>query len=190
MNPPTITHTSDSQPSSRTSSTPAQPNALRPRQRRLISGLDDDGDSPFNSAPGTRLASPRGSPPGSRQRSPNPGGLSSRSYMRDIPRSQPSLNSSPGRERGTASSNSLSGLWGNSWSGLQGLASSIIGNGSAPSSRAASTTRRPLIEASPQRKRTTTPQEWGPPASASLDIGTGSTQDGRHSSELPRERIS
>lgn len=60
---------------------------------------------------------------------------------------------------------------------MQGLASSIIGTGSAPSSRAASTNREPLTEASPQRKRNTTPQEWGPLASASRDIGTGSTHD-------------
>ncbi|TLD36178.1 carbohydrate-binding module family 50 protein [Venturia nashicola] len=177
MNHPTNTHTSDSQPSSRTSSTPAQTDALRPRQRRLISGLDDDGSSPFNSAPGTRLASPRGSPPGYRQRSPNPGGHSSRTYMRDIPRSQPFLNSSPGIVRGGASSTSLSGLWENSWSALQGLASGIIGNGSAPSSRTASTIRKPLIESSPQRRRNNTPQEWGPLTNASRDIGTGSIQD-------------
>lgn len=97
--------------------------------------------------------------------------------MRDIPRSQPFMNSSPGRGRGGVSSTSLSGLWGNSWSGLQGLASSIIGSGSAPTSRAASTTRGPLVEASPQRNRNITPQEWGPPVSASRDIGTGSTHD-------------
>lgn len=34
-----------------------------------------------------------------------------------------------------------------------------------------------MVEASPQRKRDTTPQEWGPPTSTSRDIGTGSTQD-------------
>ncbi|QDS69428.1 hypothetical protein FKW77_005315 [Venturia effusa] len=175
-----MNRTSDFRPSSRTSSTPAQPDALRSRQRRLISGLDEDSDLTFNSAPGTRLASPRGSPPGSRRRSPNSGGPSSRTYMRDVPRSQPSVNGSPGRGRENGSLNTssgLTGLLGNSWSGLQGLASSIIGNGSAASSRTTSTTRRALVEASPQRKHNTTPQEWGPAAGASLDIGTGSTQE-------------
>jgi hypothetical protein len=57
------------------------------------------------------------------------------------------------------------------------LASSIIGNGSAPSSRAASASRKSLLEASPQRSKNTTPQEWGPSASKQLDIGTGSIHD-------------
>lgn len=157
----------------RTSSTPASSSTLRPRNRRLISGLSDiDGDNnndngllSASTAPTTRAASPYGSRGGSpipRERLSRP--VSSRANARAV-----SGNESP-----------IAGLWGNSWSTLQGFANDLLGSdGSATSQQR---TRRPMGRLNVSRGSTSAPPgDWGPQAPTSVpgvgSIGMGSREE-------------
>ncbi|KAL1636016.1 hypothetical protein SLS56_001368 [Neofusicoccum ribis] len=178
MNP-----TNASQQSSRTHLTPES--SLRPRNKqRLLSGLDDEPGRDPNaqaSLEGSRAASPAASPYASRTASPIPGaGPSRSSSQQQVSRSRESTVSkgalgwaSPG---GSAQDPlaQLSGLWGSSWSTLQGLASNVLGSdasGDVPRKR------RPF-EATHGRKATTSapPAQWGP-AERDTQVGSGTKEE-------------
>lgn len=176
MNP-----TNASQQSSRTHLTPES--SLRPRNKRLLSGVDEDIDRDSNaqfSLDASRTASPAASPYASRTASPIPGaGPSRTSSSPAVNRSRESTISKSALGR-TPSSNAqdplaqLSGLWGSSWSTLQGLASNVLGSdasGDVPRKR------RPF-EATHGRKATTSapPAQWGPTA-RDTQIGTGTKEE-------------
>jgi LysM repeat protein len=165
----------------RTSSTPASSSSLRPRNRRLISGLSDiDGDNTNNNAllstrtaPATRAASPLPSPFGSRGGSPIPRErlsrpVSSRGDAHASAASYRQGNESP-----------IAGLWGNSWSTLQGFANDLLGNdGPATQQR----TRRPMGRLNVTRGSSSVPPgDWGPQAPTSApgvgSIGMGSREE-------------
>jgi LysM repeat protein len=160
----------------RTSSTPAS-SSLRPRNRRLISGLSDIGGDHndallnTNTAPHTRAASPLLSPFGSRGGSPIPRERLSR------PDSSWGNASAAGTRRGNESP--IAGLLGNSWSTIQGFANDLLGdNGPAPQQR----TRRPMGRFSVTRGTTSAPPgDWGPQAPTSApsvdSIGVGSREE-------------
>ncbi|KIW05897.1 uncharacterized protein PV09_03091 [Verruconis gallopava] len=157
--------------SSRTSSTPAS-DTLRPRVRKLISGLDDDEDTGLDAGGVTsgRVASPRHSRP----TSPLPTKHPSRTSVRDPPRSTFS-SEAPGKR--LQSPGGLTSLWGGSWSSLQGLASSFLGGetaGSAGNSRTGSRSR-PSTMLSSSKPRSGIPTEWGP--SESIQVGSGTNEE-------------
>ena len=120
----------------RTSSTPATSSSLRPRANRLISGLDEGDEVTFNpaKAPITRIASPVPSPFDSRAASPIPSThlpRPSSSHGAQRGRVGAEVGRSPGgrqRKAGNESPSSLAGLWGNSWTALQGIASDLLGS--------------------------------------------------------------
>lgn len=162
MNP-----TSASQPSSRTSSTPASTSTLRPRTARLISSSDDElGD--FSTRPSPRLASPRDSPFVSRSGSPAiPSKYPSRTSpadrpRRSLPRKEPSL---------------LDSL-GGSWTAIQGLASNVLGgevprngrSGVAAGKRPAASLHRRAVDG-------TRSPGWGISSSAASIIAAGSSDE-------------
>lgn len=158
-------HTSDV----RTSSTPASSSTLRPRNRRLISGLSDlDGNNDdallnTNTAPATRAASPLPSPLDSRGGSPVPRERLSRPVS-----SRGNATVTGGRRRNESP---IANLWGNSWSTLQGFANDLLGSdGPAAEQR----TRKPLGRLNVSRGITSAPSgDWGPQA-PTLAPGAGS----------------
>jgi len=163
----------------RTSSTPASSSSLRPRNRRLISGLSDiDGDNNTNgrllstsTAPATRAASPFGSRGGSpipRERLGRP--VSSRGNA--------GAGAGAGSRRGNESP--IAGLWGNSWSTLQGFANDLLGNDGAATTQ--QRTRRPMGRMNVARGSSSIPPgDWGPQAPNSApgvgNIGMGSREE-------------
>ncbi|KKY21844.1 putative carbohydrate-binding module family 50 protein [Diplodia seriata] len=176
MNP-----TNASQHSSRTHLTPEA--SLRPRNKRLVSGVDDDLDRDSNAAASvdaSRAASPAASPFASRTASPIPGAGPSRSgSSQAVNRSRESTISKSALSRSQSGNAQdplaqLSGLWGSSWTTLQGLASNVLGsdpNGDVPRKR------RPF-EATHGRKTTTSapPAQWGP-ATRDTQVGTGTKEE-------------
>lgn len=176
--------------SSRGTPTPTQ--SLRPRTRRLISGLSDDEEQSFDSGRGSaRIASPRGTPYSSRPVSPIPNKHPSRSAGTSLEGSSRDNGASSSLRTGEGSSSraysgALSGasLWGNSWSALQGLASNMLGTETAPSkdsmaSGYGSRRRRRPFEATHNHRRVTTsapPAQWGPSGRPTLEIGAGSKE--------------
>lgn len=167
-----------SQPSSRTSSTPAAADNLRARPRRLISGLDDDGAFYPSSAPSTRMASPRGSPSRSGlEAAPLPSKHPSRTSVRGPPRSQPSDQSRFTNGSRQHSSGALSSLLGAPWKTWQGLASNVMGSDNATSSGAPSSTRKSRLEFSPRPAIKQTSSQWGPPGPAPIQIGGGTKEE-------------
>lgn len=183
-------HNGASSSNGRTSSTPGTSSNLRPRQRRLISGLSEEGDelvAPSSSAGGTRAASPLPSPWTSRTGSPIPSERLSRP------------GSSKGRPAGTGTwspstknlgtgvrglgagdtSPSLSSLWGSSWTTLQGLATDLL-SGDAQDPQGKPRTRRPLsrLQATPRSSTSAPPREWGPTSAPSVQsVGAGSREE-------------
>ena len=159
--------------SSRTSSTPAS-DSLRPRARRLISGLSDDEDArplDITSAPSTRIASPRGSRP----TSPLPSKYPSRTSVRDSPPRSRFHRDAGLNKGGRTASPGFASIWGGSWSGLQGFASSLLGTETAGSSRGPSRSR--TIESSPSRPRSGAPSQWGPSSSDHIQVGAGTREE-------------
>jgi LysM repeat protein len=166
-------HTSDV----RTSSTPASSSTLRPRNRRLISGLSDlDGHNDdallnANTAPTTRAASPLPSPFDSRGGSPVPRERLSRPIS-----SRGNATVTGDRRRNESP---IANLWGNSWSTLQGFANDLLGSdGSAAEQR----TRKPMGRFNVSRGFTSAPAgDWGPQAPTSVpgagSIGMGSREE-------------
>jgi LysM repeat protein len=161
----------------RTSSTPASSSTLRPRNRRLISGLSDlDGHNDeallnANTAPTTRAASPLPSPFDSRGGSPVPRERLSRPIS-----SRGNATVTGDRRRNESP---MAGLWGNSWSTLQGFANDLLGS---DASAAEQRTRKPMARFNVSRGFTTAPSgDWGPQAPTSVpgagSIGMGSREE-------------
>ncbi|KAF2180579.1 carbohydrate-binding module family 50 protein [Zopfia rhizophila CBS 207.26] len=162
--------TNGSPSSSKTSSTPAV-SSLRPRTRRLIS-IDDELDPTSGSEQGA-------SPFGSRTASPIPSSHPSRPTVTSNPSSYGRPSSGQAGKSIRDTSATFSGIWGNSWSTLQDLASNVLGNDADPKETA--TRRRRQLKATPRRTSSSTlPKQWGPSGSSSSQIGAG-TQEERES---------
>lgn len=172
--------------SSRTSSTHAS-SSLRPRVPRLISGLDEGDEVAFdpNTAPERRIPSSIPSPIESRSASPIPSKHPSRatSSQQGSRSNSRGTRTAGGTLRGTpqGSSVSLAGLWGNSWTTLQGIASDLLGGDVSPGAQHEPTRRRRNSKPQPRRPaQSAPPKAWGPqaapPAPATSYIGTGSRE--------------
>lgn len=173
----------------RTSSTSAPSTSLRPRTKRLISGLSDVG------AEETELPtaiSPSPSPFASRSVSPIPAAHPQRSNSQHG--TQRFAGSSWGRRaqlaaqgKGSAESplspTSLAGLWGTSWNTLQGLASDFLGNDVAGAeSDARARQKKPYYGLYGGRSSSASrTREWGPSAPTSHpatgDVGSGTREE-------------
>ena len=180
-----------------TSSTTSS-STLRPRAKRLISGLSEgDETDPQNfDSPPRRIQSPAPSPFDSRSASPIPAAHPQRSAGRlsgdgadRFAGNSWGRRSQVGRERREVTSpTSLGALWGNSWSTLQGLASDFLGNDltDEPQNRKGgkSKQRRPLGNHHTHNRvlSKSGPSEWGPaiaPTSHPItsDIGSGTREE-------------
>lgn len=181
----------------RTSSAHSTASTLRPRTNRLISGLDDNdttlsssnslgyanssntaqrAPSPFESRPVSPI------PPAHPQRAGiGPGSQRNNGYL-----SVSAGRDAAGRQRktGADSPTSLAGLWGNSWTALQGIASDLLGNDLA----AADPNNKPRARRSQSKLRSSRsistgppPSSWGPSAPMSPPrgsmIGTGTREE-------------
>ncbi|KAF2092095.1 carbohydrate-binding module family 50 protein [Saccharata proteae CBS 121410] len=162
MNP-----TNASQQSSRNHLTPAS--SLRPRNKRLISGFDDDGAGSSPNGTDSRAASPIPHLP--------------RAYSsQGLTKPQSTGNSKGERDRSESGTQDtlgqLSGLWSTSWTSLQGLASNVLGSDPTANSTDPPRRRRPL-EATHGRKSSTSapPAQWGPSARTESRIGAGSKEE-------------
>ncbi|KAJ4400262.1 hypothetical protein N0V91_008827 [Didymella pomorum] len=144
-------------------STSKSNSTLRPRTRRLISVEDDiyatDDSEGFSSRAGSRIASRTGSPA-------------------NVTSAPSAFLKSAGVQASKATrdtSSTLSGLWGNSWSAVQGLAANVLGNETAASGSAAARRRKPT-----HTRRTSTsappPKQWGP-AGAGSHVGAGTQEE-------------
>jgi hypothetical protein len=164
-------HPTNGSPKSKSSSTSAA-STLRPRTRRLISV--EDGLYPTSGSENDA------SPYGSRAPSPNPSSLLWRSNVTSAPsafvRSASAQTSKVSRE----ASATLSGLWGNSWSAIQGLATNVLGSETGETDTGSARRRKPQPGAH-RRAGSNAPAKWGPSTtSASSHVGAG-TQEGRES---------
>ncbi|KAF2094106.1 hypothetical protein NA57DRAFT_60750 [Rhizodiscina lignyota] len=165
--------------SSRT--TPSQSQSLRPRTRRLISGLDDEQELSLASSNGSnRVASPRGTPYGSRPVSPIPTKHPSRATSLEAQNPDGGLRADEsnapsrrnGRPRVAWGDDTFS--WGKSWTALQGLASNVLG------SELDTSTRRKRKAFESAHRRTTTsapPAQWGPSGAPKMEVGAGSKEE-------------
>ncbi|KAF2636905.1 hypothetical protein P280DRAFT_521812 [Massarina eburnea CBS 473.64] len=145
---------------------------LRPRTRRLISVEDELDPSP---------ASPRASPAGSRALSPMPSARPSRTNVTAAQASSSFVRSASAHasKAGNDTSKTLSGLWGTSWSAIQGLATNVLGSEAAANDT--STRRRKPLTASHRRASSSAPpKQWGPSTNMSSQVGAG-TQEERES---------
>ncbi|KAH7379634.1 hypothetical protein BKA66DRAFT_466397 [Pyrenochaeta sp. MPI-SDFR-AT-0127] len=158
-------------------STSKSNSTLRPRTRRLISVEDDiyatDGSEGGLSRSGSRTAS--------RNASPTPPSFpgvasSSRLNVTSNPTSsfmRSASAQSPKHSRSTLKP--LSGIWGNSWSAIQGIAANVMGNDEASLDASSARRRRPL-----HGRRTSTsvppPKQWGP-AGAGSHVGAGTNEE-------------
>lgn len=144
-------------------STSKSTSTLRPRTRRLISVEDDiyatDDSEAFSSRAGSRIASRTASPANVTSTSSaflKSAGVQASKATRDT-------------------SSTLSGLWGNSWSAVQGLAANVLGSEATPAGSAAARRRKPI-----HTRRTSTsappPKHWGP-AGAGSHVGTGTQEE-------------
>ncbi|KAL1592355.1 hypothetical protein SLS60_011433 [Paraconiothyrium brasiliense] len=150
-------------PSSKSSSTPAT-STLRPRTRRLIS-VEDDLNPPTNSA--------NASPFGSRPVSPAP-----RYNTTSAPTSSFERSGSQSLRAGRDAQKTLSGLWGNSWSAIQGLATNVLGNEAGAKDTSTGTRqRKPLLGSHRRTSTSVPPKQWGPSVSSTLQIGAGPQEE-------------
>ncbi|KAH4408618.1 hypothetical protein HBH92_147010 [Parastagonospora nodorum] len=149
---------------------------LRPRTRRLISVEDDiystEHSDDAASRSGSRITSRDGSP----ARRSNPGASTkSRLNVTSEPSSSFTTSTTVQNPKGSRNPNPLSGLFGNSWSTLQGIAANVIGNegtqGEPGSTRRRKPThgRRTSVSAPP-------PKQWGP-AGAPSQVGAGTHEE-------------
>ncbi|KAH7121211.1 hypothetical protein B0J11DRAFT_60526 [Dendryphion nanum] len=160
-------HPTNGSPSSKTSSTPTA-STLRPRTRRLIS-IDDE--------LGTTSGSDNGASPfGSRTASPAPGSRPLRNTLTSNPSSFVRSASAQASEAGRNTSTALSGLWGNSWTAIQGLTSNVLGNDATPKN-VATRKRKPPSSAHRRTASSAPPAQWGPTSSSSSHIGAGSQEE-------------
>ncbi|EME43894.1 hypothetical protein DOTSEDRAFT_171801 [Dothistroma septosporum NZE10] len=177
----------------RNSSTHSTASALRPRTKRLISGLDEGDETLFDpiNARSTRVASPVPSPFDSRSASPIPPAHPQRTsptYQRKYAARSTESPTRGGSARttktGADTPNPLAGLWGTSWNTLQGIASDFLGSDlSSNKGSGKPRVRRPLSRPDSQRtgSASASPSQWGPsmPTShpRSNDIGVGSRDE-------------
>ena len=168
---------------SRTRSLPMHSNgsatSLRPRGKRLLSGVDEsttDFPPPTNSFPSI-ASTPFESPFHSRAPSPIPSQHPSRSNSA-VPSRKNTLGTNPshhGDQLGNELAASLSGLWGKSWTSLQGLASNVLGSDAS---------QELIKDKSPQRQRrpleaTHSSTQWGPKGRDESQPGAGSKEERR-----------
>ncbi|CAO2652966.1 Nn.00g023770.m01.CDS01 [Neocucurbitaria sp. VM-36] len=158
-------------------STSKSNSTLRPRTRRLIS-LEDDIYATDGSDGGLSRSASR---TGSRNGSPTP-----ETYPGLPPSSRLNVTSNPSSsfarfpsaqdpKSSQVTANSLSGLWGNSWSTIQGIAANVMGNEDTSTSAGNARRRKPLLG-----RRTSTsvppPKQWGP-AGAGSHVGMGTHEE-------------
>ncbi|KAI9865171.1 MAG: hypothetical protein M1813_002491 [Trichoglossum hirsutum] len=171
------------------------PSTVRPRNKRLTSAIN--GDVSSGGAPNSRPTSPQASPASSRAASPIPNRHPSRTASKRTVQSLDTSNN--GQPLGGLSLGGTqtpvafaSGLWENSWSTLQGLASTVLGSDALENQkdkpqmlkRPHQQRKRFLGDTVPQRKRAVSatprsPTKWGPPGASSNVgdlIGIGSTE--------------
>jgi hypothetical protein len=148
---------------------------LRPRTRRLISVEDDiyaaEGSDDAASRTGSRITSRDGSP----TRTPNYGSASrSRLNATSQPSSSFTRSTNAPNPKSSRNSNPLSGLWG-TWSAIQGIASTVIGNEDTQGESGSARRRRPT-----HGRRTSVsappPKQWGP-AGAPSQVGAGTQEE-------------
>ncbi|MCJ1479809.1 hypothetical protein MMC13_008495 [Lambiella insularis] len=163
---------------------------LRPRNRRLIS-IDDDFEtlesisSPprsnaYESATSSFFSSRAASPLPSTHPSRSASNTRSAETLQLNNRSPPSfaLRESPASPAG-----SIAGFWGSSWSSIQGIASTLLGNEVQVSPKDKPFSARPLRkkkppEATHSRKLTATSSaEWGPSVNVESHVAYGSQED-------------
>ena len=172
-----------------TSSGPSTTSTLRPRAKRLISGLDEGDETTFDSAnaPSKRIPSPAPAPFDSRSASPIPPAHPQRatgSKLNDV------IGRGGSRERigwsrdrqPSGSPSPFAGIWGNSLTALQGLASDLLGTDiSTPDDADTPRFRRPLSRLNSAVGSTRSPAQWGPPLSSlnpkSGGIGAGTKEE-------------
>lgn len=157
-------------PSSKSSSTPAT-STLRPRTRRLIS-VEDDLNPPFGGD--------SRSPFGSRAVSPAAGTRSS-SYRDATPAPTATFERATGSQSlrvGRDAQKALSGLWGNSWTALQGLATNVLGSeAAAKDTSAGARKRKPYLGAHRRTSTSAPPKQWGPSTSSTSHVGAGTQEE-------------
>ncbi|KAK7545260.1 hypothetical protein IWX49DRAFT_433458 [Phyllosticta citricarpa] len=153
MNPTSTEHSTR-----RSSSQLTSESSLRPRNKRLLSGLDEEDDSAVRSLEGSRNASPFS--PRSISPIPSPGPSRTGSSLA-AQRAGYANNTSAARGQSPASfaQDPLSSLSG-PWSTLQGFASSLLGSsaGGVESPRR----RRPLDSSYNHKTTSSVSPEWGP----------------------------
>ncbi|KAI7515207.1 hypothetical protein KC316_g21567, partial [Hortaea werneckii] len=172
----------------RTSSTPSS--SLRPRTKRLISGLDEGDEVDYDpaTAPTTRIASPVPSPFDSRAVSPIPNErlprTSSHGRAQNARNGTSSLGraDAAGRQRRQGNESPLAGLWGNSWSTLQNMASDLLsGDAAADTKDKPTRIKKPPSSFRDELFSNTQKSAWGPqapgPRLASQDIGSGTREE-------------
>ncbi|KAF2242970.1 carbohydrate-binding module family 50 protein [Trematosphaeria pertusa] len=160
-------HPTNGPPSSKSSSTPAA-STLRPRTRRLISVEDElypASDSEYASPLGSRAASPV---PNAHPSRPNVTSDPTSSFVRSASAHTPRA------LRDTSST--LSGLWGNSWSAIQGLATNVLGN-EAGATGTSTRRRKPLLATHRRTTSSAPPKQWGPSASSTAHVGAGMQEE-------------
>ncbi|KAH7072543.1 hypothetical protein FB567DRAFT_538362 [Paraphoma chrysanthemicola] len=157
-------------------STSKSNSTLRPRTRRLISVEDDiyaaEASDDAASRSGSRITSRNGSPSANAKLGVSP---KSRLNVTSEPSSSFVRSVSAQTPKSLRNSNTFSGLFGNSWSAIQGIAANVIGNETAqtgpssPRRRRPTTGRRTSVSAPP-------PKQWGP-AGAGSQIGAGTQEE-------------
>lgn len=167
------------------------PTSLRPRNKRFISGFEDFAEEDVRPSGNHALTSPYLTPYDSpnHSRAPSP-----------IPSKHPSRSPTPARRINTSHgtpprarddllasdaandlANSLSGLWGRSWTSLQGLASNVLGSDASThelfKDKATPRSRRPY-EATHHARSDKVVGAWGPRSrDKSQQPGAGSLED-------------
>ncbi|KAF2113342.1 hypothetical protein BDV96DRAFT_578849 [Lophiotrema nucula] len=160
-------HPTNAPSSSKSSSTLAAP-SLRPRARRLIS-IDDELDPVSGSENGTP-------PLGSRSASPLPSSHPSRPNVTSNPSTFTRSASAQTSPSGRNTSATFSGIWGTSWSAIQGLATNVLGSETAPTGPS-SRRRKPFLATHGRTSSSAPPKKWGPSTSSSSQIGAGSQEE-------------
>ncbi len=157
--------------------TPESSSTLRPRTRRLISVEDDIYATDESEGGLSRNASRKGSRNGSPTPASSSGNIASSSRLSTVsnPISSFETSTSPRGSRSSRSkSKGLSGIWGNPWSAIQGMAANVIGGDGAPTDATSRSGR-------PQYGRRTSasappPKQWGP-AGADSHVGAGTQEE-------------
>ena len=172
------------------SSNGSQTNSLRPRNKRLISGLEEEPQQesadPILSSKTTTYSSitgtPLESPYGSRAPSPIPSKHPSRSSSTIANnRLSHSFGTRNGDQLGNDLTTQLSGLWGKSWTSLQGLASNVLGSDETVKDKSPQRQRRPFEATHGVQSK----NQWGPSARDQSQPGVGSREERR---AMVRER--